>query len=367
MLSVWDAFDKIAPEKQDVLTSEEMPQRISDFQGQLGVSDQEIEKLSILIRKYFFGTLDGAQFSGEVRTLFGQKTEAEKENAIKYIQKEILELKPKPKIVEKENLQETPQNNSVVIYPLLQALSKYEGLGNQMVTNERIHIKSQPEPVRPSLFNWLKCYRDELGIGQHNSVQRGQFLFRSENGRRLNPEERERINLILKSVEENFPLQIDARRQEIIFPKFEFESVSERPAQESRDASPRIELAFGGATFAKGPSFDAHGENAEKAPAPLPPRETKSSVPNGNRFTVTREAPMGKLLGVKAFQETEESPAGTMSFSSSHTLPAEQEEKVQATGQNQGAKLKPREINPFHIRPVSLGEEKKSRKETSRL
>src|SRR3990167_469776 len=102
--------------------------------------------------------------------------------------------------------------------PLLQALPKYENLGNQLITRERIRVKSQAEPVRPSLLYWLKYYRDELGIGQHSSVERGDFLFRSENGKKLSGEERERISLILKSVEENLPLSIDPKNQEIFSP-----------------------------------------------------------------------------------------------------------------------------------------------------
>lgn len=110
------------------------------------------------------------------------------------------------------------EQKNIISLPLLQALSKYENLGNQLITGERIRVKSQPEPVRPSLLYWLKYYRDELGIGQHSSVERGDFLFRSENGRKLSASERERVNLILKSVEENFPLSVDISRQEIIFP-----------------------------------------------------------------------------------------------------------------------------------------------------
>ncbi|MDO8566409.1 MAG: hypothetical protein Q7S04_04505 [Candidatus Moranbacteria bacterium] len=107
---------------------------------------------------------------------------------------------------------------AAVSLPLLQALSKYERLGEQLITRGRIKVGSQTEPVRPSLLYWLKYYRDELGIGQHSSVERGNFLFRSENGKNLSAEERERINIILKSVEENFPLSIDPKNQEIIFP-----------------------------------------------------------------------------------------------------------------------------------------------------
>ncbi len=77
--------------------------------------------------------------------------------------------------------------------------------------------------MRPNLINWLRYYRSELGVGYHDNVKRGEFLYRSENCRKLSAEERERINLIVKSVEDDFPLDIDVSHSEIVFPAFEHE------------------------------------------------------------------------------------------------------------------------------------------------
>src|SRR6185369_11852440 len=210
---------------------------------------------------------------------------------------------------------------SLIQLPLLQALSKYDQLGNQLITNERIRVKSQMEPVRPSLLYWLKYYRDELGIGHHDSVQRGQFLFRSENGRKLSYEERERMNLILKSVEENMPLSIDTVKSEIVFPHFE--APIERPTAQSVPP-----LAF---------------EPAPKmAPKPVLQREPVE-VP---RFVAPPEKAFQVGHEKREVMKKEESvpEKGTLSFTSSHVFPAEKEQKVQSR--------KPQEISPFHIRPL---------------
>jgi hypothetical protein len=58
--------------------------------------------------------------------------------------------------------------------PLLKAMSEYRHLSEQPITNEKIKLKSSPEPVRPSLGNWLRSYREEIGIG----FQVGQYLMK---------------------------------------------------------------------------------------------------------------------------------------------------------------------------------------------
>lgn len=218
----------------------------------------------------------------------------------------------------------------VVHLPLLQALSKYENLGNQLITNERIRIKSQPEPVRPSLLYWIKYYRDELGIGHHSTVDRGNFLFRSENGKRLTAPERERVNLVLKSVEENYPVDIDTERSEIIFPAFV-------------ESTPRPQPV------------------PQPAPAPVAAPATPRPKPAFNF------GQGGMISGAEVKKSVASTPTpGNLSFTSKHVFPAEKPATpAQATSPRPGAQA-PRPVtqspqpptNPFRINPVSLGKVK---------
>lgn len=214
--------------------------------------------------------------------------------------------------------------------PLLQALSKYENLGNQLITNERIKIKSQPEPVRPSLLYWIKYYRDELGIGHHSTVDRGNFLFRSENGKRLTAPERERVNLVLKSVEENYPVDIDTERSEIIFPAFV------EPVASRREPTPQ--------------------------PAPVP---APVSAPTSRPKPAFNFGQGGMMNGVVSVPK--ESPApGNLSFTSKHVFPAEKPATPAPTVSSRPVAQVPRptsqvsqpQSNPFRINPVSLGKVK---------
>lgn len=321
--AVWRKFSTIPQQAQDIITDEQTSKSLMNLQEKLQLSDELIGMISFHVRKLFFNELTLAEAEKNLIQVFERSGDDPNkvDVVIQYIQNEIFTIKPQPRVEETE--EEMRPKGEVVRMPLLQALSKYEQLGNQLITRERIKIKSQPEPVRPSLLYWIKYYRDELGIGHHSSVQRGDFLFRSENGKRLSPEERERVNLVLKSVEENMPLDIDTERSEILFPIF---TTPERPVAQRMEPpmaptlppekmQPRINPAF---QFGQ----DSRGTNAPVAPT----------------------------------------PAGEMSFTSKHVFPAEREAAtpemtpttVPARAPVPGAQTIPRP-NPFRIRPVSLG------------
>jgi len=101
--------------------------------------------------------------------------------------------------------------------PLLQALQKYPRLGEQAVTSSPIKLKIFPDPVRPSIKNWIAEYHSVLGAGTHGTMERGNFLYHSENAKRLSFGERQKLAVILKSLDENEPVAVDEEKQEIVF------------------------------------------------------------------------------------------------------------------------------------------------------
>lgn len=309
---VWSRFGTLSVNTRDVLTSEELPLKLKALQEKLGSDDTITESLSVLIRWYFFEDIDDEGLRTSLNTVVGEKAD----EVFKYIQKEILTIKPQPKTEEVPE-EEAPKHVATTIrLPLLQALSKYDQLGNQLITEERLKLKSQAESVRPSLLYWIKYYRDELGVGHHSSVDRGNFLFRSENGKKLTPEERERVNLVLRSVEENVPLDIDTEQSIILFPAFVPPAPTPRPT--------------------------------------LPP--------------MAPQRPAFQPSGSTVFQPAPPVQPGAMSFSSKHVLPAEKAaSEVSVSTPAPRPVVAPRPAtpatpvapkrNPFHIRPVSMGKE----------
>lgn len=217
------------------------------------------------------------------------------------------------------------QGKGVVHLPLLKALSEYPRLGEQQITTEKIRVKSSPELVRPSLANWIRYYRDELGIGFHDQVTRGKFLFQSENGKKLGNDERERINLVLKSLEEDFPLDIDTDRMMIVFPVA-------TPPMVPQGRGLQGQSQPGSRTMTQ-PSKLSFPTPPQAAPA----RPVKPFVPNDNQpfdqaqgrqpithnpSPISNHAPKTAFFGAK-FGAAKNVAGETLHFSTGHVLPSE--------------------------------------------
>ncbi|QQS21027.1 MAG: hypothetical protein IPL87_00515 [Candidatus Moraniibacteriota bacterium] len=180
------------------------------------------------------------------------------------------------KLIENEN--QTVKTESL---PLLDAMAKYQRLSEQTVTEDRIIVKGESGPVRGSLRNWVRHYRDVLGIRKHSSMDRGQFLFQGENTKRLNAPDREKLSLLFRSLDENIPVTIDKERQEIVFPAFE-----EKPSDNARATSvtPRASSEVIGTSFRPKEVFPTASSPIKKAlewstkGALAPQREVKPEI-----------------------------------------------------------------------------------------
>lgn len=333
---LWEKLFSIPKLKQDIITDGQVPEKISELQKKIQLADAFVGVVSLHIRKIFFEEMTLAEAESSLKNaLVASGDDASKAQFIvQFIQNEILTIKPKP-VVEETTEDVVAQPKAVMEkMPLLQALSKYENLGNQLITSERIKIKSQPEPVRPSLLYWIKYYRDELGIGHHSTVDRGNFLFRSENGKRLSPEERERVNLVLKSVEENYPVDIDTDHSEIIFPAFVASAPRPQPVPQAV---------------------------SQTAPVATPVPRPKPAFNFGQG---------GMMSGTEVKSAPKDAPApGNLSFTSKHIFPAEKPTTPVTPTPLRPTPQAPRpapqvseapqpQKNPFRIHPVSLGKVK---------
>lgn len=399
--SIWKKFDTLPEEKKRLLLSYEVAEKLLLAEKKYNLPEEITGIMTENVRELVFGEIGLEQVEASLGTEL--KT---------YIQDQILTLDIPPEIkeVEEEETGVIPEEKVTLRkLQILQALSQYPNLGNQNITTERIRIKSQSEPVRGSLYNWIKCYRDELGIGQHSTVERGQFLFRSENGKRLTPEERERINLILKSIEENYALDIDLEKQVIVFPEMHFEKAL-AGVSVGAPAVPLKEMFGTGKTEEemKAPTPNAFFAPRPETEAQSVPQVVVNSFQSGNA-TVERSAINSILAERQASPVTHdfsreaeklkrepkpewikgaftkesipekvkpEPVNGTMSFSLNHVLPVEQEvkkdEDMKVTPDTQSqvrvlekqapvapasagsvAPQAPARRNQFHIRPVN--------------
>ncbi|MBI2439468.1 MAG: hypothetical protein HYV45_02620 [Candidatus Moranbacteria bacterium] len=320
--ALWKKFKGLSKEIRDILISDELPYKVEEIQEFFRLNDTAIGYVSLFIRKIFFGELSPEQAEakiGSVLVTMGGDPHQAREIA-EFIRTEIMTIKPKLKSEEDEQ-EEKPQIVAVSL-PLLQAMAQYEMLGQQTITMEKIKLKTQRTPVRPSLVNWIKYYRDELGVGHHDSVQRGNFLFRSENGKKLSSEDREHVNFVLKSIEENFPLTIDTVRQEIVFPPFEesFSASAKSFLPLKKEVGEEKDVHF---------TFSPVRRAGEETVVPLPPKKAFPNHTEGDivmqRGTAFPVVPRKDLASPVAPPVASPPLGGGISFSTKHILPAEKE------------------------------------------
>jgi len=228
-----------------------------------------------------------------------------------------------------------------------EALLKYPNLGEQGVSSNPLKLRYFPNPVRPSIKNWITDFHDNMGAGKHGAIDRGNYLFHSENGRKLTPVERQKLSLIFKSLDENSPLAIDPEAQRIIFTeqtqnadrrntntqsheaqsmKHEARSMNQEIGirnRESEIANHESRIVNHESKFGiRNSAFGNYGNEEQKdifEKYPSVSRQIKSYSPNFAKIPTTKiEA------STEASRETAE-PAGSVSFSSPQKLPVEQQ------------------------------------------
>ncbi len=130
----------------------------------------------------------------------------------------ILEQEKEEKVEQKKQQDEVvKQQAKIDKLALAKALEKYPNLGEQAITSNPLKLRYFPTPVKSSIKNWITDYHDALGAGKHETMDRGNYLFHSENGKKLTPFERQKVSLVLKSLDEEMPLDIDGQAQKIVF------------------------------------------------------------------------------------------------------------------------------------------------------
>lgn len=159
------------------------------------------------------------------KTLTSSLNIPQAKNISEEIEKMILskakELAEKPFSSQNNIVAKEPTEN-LVKTTLSDALKKFPEIGEQLITKNHIKLRNFPEPVRPSIKNWLSDYTYDSGYTSHNAVERGTFLFRNENSRELDSTDREKLAHILKSHDENTTITINTTTKQIVFPQKKF-------------------------------------------------------------------------------------------------------------------------------------------------
>lgn len=103
---------------------------------------------------------------------------------------------------EKAKMPEQEKENLLPQKSLREAVEKNRSILDQLITLNPLKLDDSENLVRPTLRNWLKDYIAKKGSGRHSSLQRSEFLFGSENGKKLEMPERTLLSKILEAYDE---------------------------------------------------------------------------------------------------------------------------------------------------------------------
>lgn len=191
------------------------------------------------------------------------------------------------------------------------AIKSYPDLGEKILTSSPIKLKIFPQPVRPSIKNWIEDYRSTMGAERHGMMERGNYLFHTENTKRLTSGERKKLAEVLRSLDEDVTLKIDPDRQEIVF---------EQTAEEAKPAGNTDNISNFSAQSK--PISGWQDKIAKKT-------EISQNIPNSSFQTQGRPQQSLPSRADETPSQTRNFPASrsaSLKFSSPHTFPSEKKE-----------------------------------------
>ena len=266
---------------KDKLVSEKTIEEIQLIGKNFNLELPQIANISRAIRSYYFGEIQLEEFP----LILSQEMKVSTEMAQK-ISRLIIER------IINDDSQEKSYQAQLEKLPISVALEKYPELGEQLITQNRIKLAVFPDPVRPSINNWLTDYTYVIGIKNRDPLVRANYLFKSENGKNLNSANRDKLAEILKSFEEKTPLTINTKTKQIIF----------LPPTEKRSEKPLANQPL----FPPKPATPVFTNDADRLSAwrkNLPPKEIlekepEDSLPQKISFSSPQMFPVEKVKNV---------------------------------------------------------------------
>jgi|GEM_PF-1649932 len=172
--------------------------------------DEDLQKageLSRIIRDIFLGRI----LKDRIPERLVKRVGLSEKDALK-AKEEILRIVELIKKIGKEKELKVFDKLSIIM-----ALKKYDNLGRQLISSEPLDLKTHNYPVAPNIKNWLEDYIQKMGAHSHTSIERSEYLFNSENGKKLDAQDRQRVSVILESYDKDTDLLIDKEEQKVVF------------------------------------------------------------------------------------------------------------------------------------------------------
>ena len=192
------------PQKtQDILVSDKIVDFIYGVEQRYHLQDVQTEEFSRTVRGYFFREVTEGGFAQKISAL----CKISPDEALKLL-RAINAIQPK---------KETKNDKNYIKLSFNNAIKKYPSILKQVITDKNIITKPFLKALKPTVKNWIVVYEKILDVSKHNTIERGEFVFRSDATKGLNEDERKKLLELFKSRDENDKLTIDVDSGKIVF------------------------------------------------------------------------------------------------------------------------------------------------------
>jgi len=199
----WERKHALPQKTQNILTSNKIVDFIYGVEQRYHLQDSQTEEFSRTVRGYFFREITEGGFAQKISALCNISPD----EALKLL-RAINAIEPK---IESED------NKNYIQLSLNDAINKYPQILKQIITGKNITTKPFLKPLKPTVKNWIMVYEKILDVSKHNTIERGEFVFRSQATKGLNEDERKMLLILFKSRDEDEKLTIDIDSGKIVF------------------------------------------------------------------------------------------------------------------------------------------------------
>jgi len=198
-----DKFIKLPEAVKDKLLSHETSEKIKAIGRNYNLELLQMAPIARVIRSYYFAEVKLEDFANVIEKESKIKKE-EAESIAKYIIDRIINKDVKPQVtVKKEKI------------TIARAMEKYPEIKRQHLTGA--FLETGGKAFSPTIENWIGDYFSVVGAGNRDVMKRSSYLYHSKNVKGLNATERQKLSKILKSLDEEFLLEVDIDKKEIVF------------------------------------------------------------------------------------------------------------------------------------------------------
>lgn len=218
---VWfETFFALDYEIRMGLGNKEVAEAIEELAGKYHIGDyRKVGEISRIVRDVFIKKIREGEIKNRLMQRIGLN-DYDSDHVLIDL-KHVIQL---VRMVGAEEMQRTTE-----FLPVMDAISKYPQVANVEIGGADIKNKTDGEFLQPSVRNWLEDYFAHVGTDRHNTLTRSDYLFNSENAKKLDSTDRKKLGIILKSYDNKVPLMIDRETKEILFSNMDSTEIASPP------------------------------------------------------------------------------------------------------------------------------------------